>query len=189
MGLVRPGAAPAAGHRRGKAPAAIIVHVPDQDLRKRAPAIGGKPRVLGDHRAYQPDAEAFALPFRHHGDRPDHHQRHLPLRSLERHRPALDRGDQHVVLVERGKAQARQPVHAFADAIGGARVAIRPEGTIEHFLDHGGIDRLERDQAGSGGSGHQRAVSFSSLPSLPSSAIQIAPSGPCAIERSLADIS
>ena len=161
-------------------------------IRRSAPAADlvsdpTSPRIGIDHRAHQSHTKAFALPFGH-DRRPgrDHYQPGTcPLLGLHRDWPALDCADQQF----RPRQARRNSGLAATAFLRGSDRRLRgmeippPRPTIgSTSLDHGGVD------ASSGESGWQcQAVllpvtsSLSSTPvrPCPSSAIQIAPSGPC----------
>src|SRR3546814_10436109 len=78
------------------------------------------------------------LPRRIDRDRADHHQRPgAAVVARKRHRPALDRPEERAILDER-EAQRRDRRRAVAHLIGGSRVPIGAERTVEQLL-HGGV--------------------------------------------------
>src|SRR3546814_17722808 len=78
------------------------------------------------------------LPRRIDRDRADHHQRPgASVVARKRHRPSLDRPEERAILDER-EAQRRDRRRAVAHLIGGSRVPIGAERTVEQLL-HGGV--------------------------------------------------
>ena len=126
--------------------AAVVFGIADHHLRQRRARI-----ERADRGGHQRLAITRALRLGQHGDRADQDHGVTPSGRIgQRDRPALDRADQVVLGIDRRERQSRQPVHPFAQAVGGALAAFRLERTIEQRFDQRGIDIVERNKRGLG---------------------------------------
>ncbi len=138
---------PATGVFGGESPFAVIVGIADHHLRIGRGAFVER-RIDGAQAGgHQCPAETLVLARWHHRDRSHHDQRvRAAPRIGQRDRPELDGTGEVFFLVQRGEAEAGQPVGTLADPVGGARMATLAESGVEQLLDQCGIDRRQGDE-------------------------------------------